>query len=783
MVTGLVNHRVTFDFDGNKGVQLAQQWGIRPHRRTGSGGFHWDVKHPGWYVPTLNGKSKEELGRRWPGLDVKGDGGYAIAFGRNASGAYDWLRLPAPDEPGSVSPEVWEFLRRREPQPSEFAAGEGSKQLAGEILQSAGNGRVDAEKLIRMALDRVPSNGRELSGFWLAQQLRDNGYAKGEAYSEMRSYRSRTPDTNTKGQREEYTEAELVASLDHAYERVAREPWERRSATVTSIRPENEAAASGETQQMRERAASAQPAGDSGEQSKGGIRPRDLPDIQTNGRELREASAEVQEALRSANQPAKLFARAALVVRVDRGDDGQPIITTLRSDHMVGAMTRAANFHKLSKSGKGDFIRTSVDPPLKIANDILSLPIEELGFPALEAVCQAPFARPDGSIVSKPGYDAVTRTYLAPVGNMEGFFVPDRPTVDDVDGARGLIEEALAEFPFVDQSSFANAFGLFITPESRQAIEGNVPGHLLDAPQAGSGKTLLAAIVTEKNTGGPAAMKPAPIHDEPEWRKTLTATIQAGHGICIFDNVDNVLNSPNLALALTARVWTDRRLGVTELITFPQRTVFILTGNNLILGGDLARRCVWVRLDAQCSEPWRNRKFKHPDLLGWICENRGRLLGASLTLVRAWVVAGRPRASSPVLGSFEEWCTVIGGILEFAGISGFLGNLDQLYRQSDPWLVAWEGFLVALMDRLPDAGFKCSDVILLIHSDQQLRAAVPEDLGDVEPIASFQRRLGRAFLKRVGKRHGENGIHITRAGEKQGSVVWRVQYTEQKGVE
>ncbi len=39
-------HFIAFDFDGAKGLELARQWGISAHRRSGSGGLHWDVQHP-----------------------------------------------------------------------------------------------------------------------------------------------------------------------------------------------------------------------------------------------------------------------------------------------------------------------------------------------------------------------------------------------------------------------------------------------------------------------------------------------------------------------------------------------------------------------------------------------------------------------------------------------------------------------------------------------------------------------------------------------------------------
>jgi hypothetical protein len=499
-----------------------------------------------------------------------------------------------------------------------------------------------------------------------------------------------------------------------------------------------------------------------------------LPEIRVNGRELRDVSAEALEAVNAANNPAKLFARAGAIVRVDHTEDGRPIIIPVTDVHLRGEMTRAANFYRLGKSG-GEFARTAVSPPMDAARDILSRPVAELGFEILEAVTEAPFIRPDGVVVSEPGYDSSTRTFYAPVGDMADFFVPQRPTADDVDGARALIEDALGEFPFADQASRANAFALFITPEIRPAILGNIPMGLADAPQAGSGKTLLVSVVSEKTTGSAAAMKPAPIRDDDEWRKTLTATIQAGHCLTIFDNVDQVLNSPSLALALTTSTWTDRVLGFTDVVTLPQRTVFVATGNNIVLGGDLPRRCYWIRLDAQCSEPWRNRQFRHPDLRAWVRERRSRLLSSSLTLARAWFAAGCPKPGSPILGSFEEWCVVAGGILEFAGIAGFLGNLDELYKQSDPTTAAWEAFLLELYRRMPKAGFKGAEIATRVRDDLELRAALPEDLGDLEPTANFQRRLGKALLKRVGRRYGDSGVHLVRVGTRQGAVVWSVQ--------
>ena len=126
-----------------------------------------------------------------------------------------------------------------------------------------------------------------------------------------------------------------------------------------------------------------------------------LPDIRINGRELRDVSAEGIEAIVAANNPPRLFSRAGSVVRVDEAEEGRPIIVGVTDVHLRGEMTRAANFHKLTKRAEGS-IRTSVSPPLDAARDILSRPVSELRFPPIEAITEAPFMRPDGVMSPKP---------------------------------------------------------------------------------------------------------------------------------------------------------------------------------------------------------------------------------------------------------------------------------------------------------------------------------------------------------------------------------------------
>ena len=165
--------------------------------------------------------------------------------------------------------------------------------------------------------------------------------------------------------------------------------------------------------------------------------------------------------------------------------------------------------------------------------------------------------------------------------------------------------------------------------------------------------------------------------------------------------MEGILDSPSLAAALTSTIWSDRILGKSEQINIPQQSSWIATGNNIRPGGDLPRRCYWIRLDAETARPFLRSNFKHADLIQWIRENRGEIIGALICMTHAWFTAGKPKPSVQDIGSFETWTRVIGGILEYAGVQSFLGNAKELYATDDS-LNEWEGFVEAWFDLYGD---------------------------------------------------------------------------------
>lgn len=102
----------------------------------------------------------------------------------------------------------------------------GRSSAAGERSQTTGRddaGRVSADVLLQKALTRArpgAAEGRNGTGFWLACQLRDNGYSRAEAEGVLDSYAAAVPQGE-----HPYTGREARASLEQAYRQSPREPW------------------------------------------------------------------------------------------------------------------------------------------------------------------------------------------------------------------------------------------------------------------------------------------------------------------------------------------------------------------------------------------------------------------------------------------------------------------------------------------------------------------------------------------------------------------------------
>lgn len=490
-----------------------------------------------------------------------------------------------------------------------------------------------------------------------------------------------------------------------------------------------------------------------------------LPVIVTTDRPLREQTEDAIAAILAADrQSPTLFVRGGALARTRHDEKGRPMIEPVREAELTNRLARVADFCKYV-----DGIPQHIPPPDSVTEDLLAM--GAWPFPPLEAVVEIPTLRADGSILSKPGYDPQTCMIYAPAPRLTAATVSPNPDKAAVDAALAAIWDTFGEFPYTDDASKANTLALLLTPMIRPTMRGCAPLALIDAPSAGTGKSLLADIVAIVASGRRAPMMGAPDSKE-EWRKQITASLGAGATFILIDNVEGTLYSPDLARALTAPIWDDRILGKSEKVYLTNRATWLATGNNIRLGGDLPRRCYWIRLDAKTARPWQRDGFKHADIIGHAEANRGALVVALLTLARAWYAAGAPRPDRtlPKLGGFEEWRHIVGGILQYAGVNGFLSNLEELYTQSDDDAPAWEAFLMAWHDAIKEP-LTVAALTERIKASDELRAALPGFLAEVHLPADetdpatgkiikkaesgrFNHRLGNALARKADAYYG-----------------------------
>lgn len=825
-VTGQLSGIVGIDFDGEAGTDWLIKWDLTPHVKSGGGGYHVYVKHPGWLVPTMNSRTAKNIWP-WPGVDIRGDGGYINLLGSNANGSYDVLRDIDPLPWESLPEDLRQFLHERSKSHKSTTVAEAPPVVNGNGKHDKPIGSLLLERALASSV-----NGRNDAGFWLSAQLRDNKFPFTEAESWLRQYHSGVGSVNAKGQAERYEWTEAMASLRSAYGLPPREPWQdsKRDAVapvmapdaaplianlVTEIIQSKDVGRCYDSQLFSLLAAAPDAAlavrtqlkqafkGELVFRSEGNLgwdqrwkiaiqqqsqQQREAPvdssdgslrQIVTTHRQLREISFEAVEEIRRLNEPPSLFARSGKLVHVVRDELERPSVLDATEDYLRGVLARTADYVKYDRWGE----LQSCYPPVEVVKDVMAMGPEQWRLPYLSAVVEVPTLRPDGTVLDRPGYDATSFVYYSPASNLVMEAVPEKPTQQDLADAVEILDEAIGEFPYDVAASRANLFALLLTPILRPALNCPTPLAVIDAPQAGSGKSLIVDVVSIICTGRPCGMIPFPYQDD-EMRKQIGASLRKSAQLICFDNVESDLKSPVLALALTANEYQTRILGASEEMRVPNQATWIVTGNNIKPGGDMPRRCYQIRLNALTSKPFMGRTFKHPNLKQWVSEHRGELLHALLTMARYWYSRDAPTLVTDLVGSFEDWCRIVGSIVTCAKVGPFLGNYDVFIEEEDEGPRQWEAFLHAIAGEFPDY-FTVMDLIhAMDNSTGSVKNSIPLDVIDVmEKKSNPSLVIGKMLQRRRDRRYGfgisrcwlerESGLD-----KRPGAARWRVVIAE-----
>ena len=355
----------------------------------------------------------------------------------------------------------------------------------------------------------------------------------------------------------------------------------------------------------------------------------------------------------------------------------QPLVEVVGKDAMLALLVYAANWLS-EKAGRKGTRWDSAVPPWAVVTTMCALPPVDV-LP-LESVARVPVLGREGRVIQGVGYHRDSSCWYEPIGPCEP--IPDQPTLKQAREALHVLCEPLCDYQFEDEADRAMAVAMLLTPALRKMV-GLVPLFVIDSPERGSGKSKLAAVVAHLSGVGQAGVLSwRSDRSSEEVQKQITALLLQAAAVIVIDNVKGRLDSSEFETALTADVWMGRVLGESRIVSLPQQAIWIVTSNNAVLGEDLARRSVRVRINARCEQPWLRRPdvFRHPDLLGWVESHVMDLARAAAIVCRGWVTAGRPGYAGHVLGSFERWCTTVGAVLQWLGVAGFLADAQEAYR-------------------------------------------------------------------------------------------------------
>jgi putative DNA primase/helicase len=406
-------------------------------------------------------------------------------------------------------------------------------------------------------------------------------------------------------------------------------------------------------------------------------RPGSKPRVEIVEGRIDEITAEVQRYLLNTGlyQRAGKIVKPILIKGKDRyGNETQsPGILTIDRDELRRHATEYIDFLGFNRKHEP----VAADYTLEYAAALLKLPPQMLDFPVLRGVISTPLVLMNGHVVQTPGYDERTGLFFMP---LETEFEPIPAVVTDamMEADLKLLKGLLAEYPFrqLDEDKEAKrpketqehnaaqsgALALLLTASNRGAF-GQVPMFAANGNIARVGKGKLMSSAAILATNEPAAV--VRFTNPDEFDKTLSMCLVTGVTHIAIDNVSVPLDSDYLCSCITEPVIRIRGFGsIKERLDIPNVCMVTVTGNKLVLVGDLGPRTIVIEIVSPEEDPETAVHTFDPVVKAK--DNRGAYVSAALRLIKGYIDRGRPGKPKP-LGSFEEWSDTIRGLLIYMG--------------------------------------------------------------------------------------------------------------------
>jgi putative DNA primase/helicase len=201
----------------------------------------------------------------------------------------------------------------------------------------------------------------------------------------------------------------------------------------------------------------------------------------------------------------------------------------------------------------------------------------------------------------------------------------------------------------------------------------------------------------------------------------------------------------------------------------PITAAFFANGNNLEIANDLTRRTLLCQLDAGMERP-ELRSFKS-NVVNVAYDQRGRLVAAILTVLRAWHSGGTAIGVEP-LGSFEEWSFRVRSPLLWLDRDDPCDSIKAV-RASDPNRATLNTVLVQWKEILGTTNsYTIQQVIQYASRNQNFFGALAAVALSSQGNSLSNHKLGLW----LGKNNGKivNKLQLLKTGLAHGYPLWRV---------
>jgi putative DNA primase/helicase len=435
-------------------------------------------------------------------------------------------------------------------------------------------------------------------------------------------------------------------------------------------------------------------------------------------------------------------------------------------------LTENAKFFKWSTDRNGEAVAHDVHPPDWLIKAILAKGFWP-GIRELLAVAECPYVKPDGSVMSKAGYEPSTGSVMAPCFELGK--IPNWPTKEDAKEAVDRLYRRVSEFPFGDGFDWSAWLAALLTAIQRPAIAGPVPGFAFNGNKAGCGKGLLIDLIGILVWGGPIPTVSYPANPEEAEKVTLALAlggVQAVH----FDNLEEgqFYGGSAIDSAMTSTVKGGRILGQSRYVNgVPLRPCWALSGNNISPGKDAHRRWIPSALRTDLEKPHERSDVTIKNLKVHFAEHRGEIVADAITILKAHALAGRPSPAWGPLGSFEEWDETIRGAVWYANGNDCLTTQRRAADESPRRLEKLA--LLEAWQSLPDGattGYTAQEVLELAEEErpdlEQIRAALMPlgSKGKLPTAAQLGYKLRAMKLENVG------GYRFMEVAKRHQATVW-----------